>query len=130
MAWLGRRDVLRLLAGGRVPPATRQCRAAERIAGIEPARPAWKAGALPIELHPHVDQARSRVSNPARPCDLASRQPLFHPVRLPGCPSDVVLRHRGHRGDRTLDLSLFRGPLYRLSYMTAMPRESNPDLGR
>ncbi len=26
----------------------------ERVMGIEPTRPAWKAGILAIELHPHI----------------------------------------------------------------------------
>ena len=28
--------------------------AMERVMGIEPTRPAWKAGILAIELHPHI----------------------------------------------------------------------------
>ena len=28
----------------------------ERVMGIEPTRPAWKAGILAIELHPHIVQ--------------------------------------------------------------------------
>ena len=28
----------------------------ERVMGIEPTRPAWKAGILAIELHPHLRQ--------------------------------------------------------------------------
>ena len=27
----------------------------ERVMGIEPTQPAWKAGILAIELHPHID---------------------------------------------------------------------------
>lgn len=64
--------------------------------------------------------ARSRVSNPARPVGLASRRPLLPVVRLPRGPSDVVRRHRGHRGIRTPDLLFFRQPLFRLSYMTVL----------
>jgi hypothetical protein len=49
---------------------------------------------------------------------------------LPGArslrvPNDAALRHRGHGGDRILDLPLFRGSLFRLSYMTVMLMESN-----
>ena len=28
----------------------------ERVMGIEPTRPAWKAGILAIELHPRISQ--------------------------------------------------------------------------
>ena len=35
------------MRGGRVGPPL------ERVTGLEPALPAWKAGALPTELHPH-----------------------------------------------------------------------------
>ncbi len=28
----------------------------ERVMGIEPTRPAWKAGILAIELHPHTNK--------------------------------------------------------------------------
>ncbi len=30
----------------------------ERVMGIEPTRPAWKAGILAIELHPHINLQR------------------------------------------------------------------------
>ncbi len=28
----------------------------ERVMGIEPTQPAWKAGILAVELHPHLEQ--------------------------------------------------------------------------
>ena len=34
---------------------------AERVTGIEPASPAWKAGALAIELHPRTEGNGIRV---------------------------------------------------------------------
>src|SRR5918998_3361646 len=46
----------------------------ERVTGVEPASPAWKAGALAIELHP-------RARNPGAPQRIHS---------LPGC---VRARH-------------------------------------
>lgn len=36
-----------------VAQSIRLAHAVERIAGLEPAPPAWKAGTLPIELYPH-----------------------------------------------------------------------------
>ena len=35
---------------------TRRSILLERVMGIEPTRPAWKAGILAIELHPHIVQ--------------------------------------------------------------------------
>ena len=36
-----------------------QIKSVERVTGIEPASPAWKAGALAIVLHPHGSSAKS-----------------------------------------------------------------------
>ena len=38
--------------------------ALERVTGIEPAPPAWKAGALAVELHPQVPNDGSRPGSP------------------------------------------------------------------
>ena len=38
-------------------PAELQAQKMERVMGIEPTRPAWKAGILTIELHPLIFRA-------------------------------------------------------------------------
>ena len=43
----------------------RRMKKMERVMGIEPTQPAWKAGILAIELHPHLWYGRYYItSNP------------------------------------------------------------------
>jgi hypothetical protein len=54
----------------------------ERVTGIEPAPPAWKAGALAVELHPQVHgtvaavQRRGPTPSPQRPSGHDGRPPV------------------------------------------------------
>jgi hypothetical protein len=48
------------VVAGRLPHMIRPF-ARERVTGIEPASPAWKAGALAIELHPRTGWNGTRV---------------------------------------------------------------------
>ena len=50
------RGSLYCLRGKRKPTSQKERRNLERVMGIEPTRPAWKAGILAIELHPHKNR--------------------------------------------------------------------------
>lgn len=154
MTWIRTRDVFRALALRLVSFRAGECRAAERIAGVEPASPAWKAGALPMSeirmfmMNEHGPGNRTQrpigaLAHPGQP--ISSRR-----VRREGQVTPYVITvvtpwiEQGtcrFSGDRSFRLSYMtvktgeagrRGPLPVLrpggSSPSAMPRESNPVL--
>ena len=58
----------------------------ERVTGIEPASPAWKAGALAIVLHPHAPSAKSSALSYYHILlgSVKRKIEIFRPQKIPG----------------------------------------------
>ena len=68
----------------------------ERVTGIEPASPAWKAGALAIVLHPHAPSAKSSALSYYHILlgSVKRKIEIFRPQKIPGKILEHLLQTR------------------------------------
>ena len=68
----------------------------EQVTGIEPASPAWKAGALAIVLHPHAPSAKSSALSYYHILlgSVKRKIEIFRPQKIPGKILEHLLQTR------------------------------------